>query len=334
MEAGYIPITGIRTGTGPTYSSIFLLTDLNLNLQEVYFVKQRRFLMSDISNKMPLRGIRCVHYYRKMDEKDDSGGSIYKGFYRVILSKCETEDGEFEPIGQLDLGNHERAIAFCLSRMSGDIDRKMPESRNIPFDPQDTDIMWEFDLREKISCRYIGEEWHSDPEKHVYKSCDSTILVRNSINRGLVRYEGIGHMSVLGIAHIVDTISRDNHLDSEDRADTAMFKFNGRMYVPTMFDQVRPVVFGTMIGTTSRSPVEINHLNYHSNFVDFCKFGTVKKCGRGYYLNGERVHSGVGMEEDEVLEWIAHNYPESERYSMPNGCGSMEYIRRNSENKK
>jgi len=282
--------------------------------------------MSDITETMPLRGIKCTHYYRKTDEDDPSGGKIFKGFYRISLSRCDVAGGPFEHFGDLDIGNHERAIAFCLSRMSGNICRKMPRSCEIPFEPTEGDVMWSFDLREKISTRYIGEEWCGDPERHVYRSCESTILVRKFIGSGLARYEGIGHMSVLGMAHIVETISKDNHLDAEERANTAMFEFRGRMYVPTMFDQTKPHVFGSMIGRSENEHVEISQLNYHSNFVEFYRFGTVVKCGNRYFLDGQCVHYG-GVDQDRALKWIADSYPDAERYSLPGECGSMGYIR-------
>ena len=290
--------------------------------------------VAEASKKLPLRGMKCTHYYKRTDERDADGGRIFKGFYRVELRMCkggpDKEDFEkFEDIGHVNFRSHEQAISFCLSRMVGRIDRTLPRSVRSPFTPEEGDDMWSFDLEEYISGRYIGEEWCSDPEWSISKSCRSEIKARYAVGKEQARYTGIGHMGVLGIAHIVDTISRDHHFGNERRADIAMFEYRDRMYRPTHFDNDKPWVSGQMIEGRG----SVNHVNYHSNFVSFHRFGTVVKMLGKYYLDGALVHGGksgdcMWMKDDEVLGWIADNYPNADYYKGDMECGSLNYIRK------
>ncbi len=304
----------------------------------------RQEYINEASDKLPLRGIKCVNYYKEI-------GDTYIGYYTVYLRVCHggntPEDFEkFSSVGEINFKHYEQAIAFVLARMTGKFDRKLPDGIQTPFVGTEDDEMWSFDLQERLHERYIGEEWHSDPEWDISKRCDSEIKVRRGISEEPAIYKGIGHMAILGIAHIVDTISKDHHLSNERRSKISMFSYRDKIFIPTWFDSTRPLVSGTLIGIGSEAPEEVKHVNYHADFVSFYEFGTVVRELGNYYLDGALLYSNGKLvsdpdyeiiewaSDDGILEWIANNYPEAKRFCFEMESGSMGYIKKRIRRKK
>ena len=305
--------------------------------------------VKDASAHLPLRKMRCTRYFRKTDEKDESGSPIYKGYYAISLKICNggpaPEDFDnFTEAGAVCFNSHEQAIAFCIGRFVGKFDREVPQGVGPAFAPNDDDMMWMFDLEEYIYGSHIGEEWCGDPEWSLTKGCHSEIKARRFPGEGMATYTGIGHMGVLGMAHIVETISKDDHFGEDRRSSTAMFQYNNRMYRAARFDGSKPWVSGQSIMNSKRPhPFEphidddgfVSNLNYHHDFVSFYSFDTVVRLRGKYYLDGTIIHGGrkegdndpMWGDKDGILHWIVDNYPQAKRYSFGMENGSLNWIR-------
>lgn len=275
----------------------------------------------------PLRRMRCAHHYMKTEDKDESGGSVYRGFYEVELMIRNDGDDDFTSVGKTAFSTHAQAIAMCMARLVGEFDRKVPEGIETPFAASEDTEFWMFDIHETVRER--------KEDGSIRKGSRSSIRARRSIFEEPAKYKGIGHFGVLGLAHVIDTISRDDHLGHGRRMDTAMFRYAGKMYMATLFHAELPTVYGRCI-TPGFEYEEIHHLNYHVHTVMFYNFDTVVRCGGHYYLDGNMVHDGVGSSpwshNDEVLRWVADNYPGAKRFSFDMETGSLEWIRRGNDN--